>query len=97
MESEKASLVVKRDKNGPLITLPSSLVERKQRMRAQLPGDLAQLLSIYDERQIFLIINELETGTTQILLEEDISPVSWLVETHRSKKKLSSLSGDRNW
>lgn len=57
-------------------------------MRSQLPGYLAaELLDIFDsraEKQIYRIINELETGTDDILFEEGISRVSWLPETRRS-------------
>ncbi len=57
-------------------------------MRSQLPGYIAaELLDIIDsrgEKQIYRILNELETGTEDILREEGISRVSWLSETHRS-------------
>ena len=86
VECDRPSLIMKRDEVGLLITLPLAKTERKRSMRGQLPGDLSELLRIYDsrgERQIYRIINELESGTDEILLEEEISRVSWLVETSR--------------
>lgn len=56
-------------------------------MRSQLPGCIAtELLDVFDsraEKQIYRIINELETGTDDILNEEVLSRVSWLPETRR--------------
>lgn len=56
-------------------------------MRSQLPGYIAvDLLDIIDsrgEKQIYRIINELESGTDGILLEENIPRISWLPETCR--------------
>src|SRR5947207_15628175 len=86
VECDRPSLIMKRDEVGLLITLPLAKTERKRSMRGQLPGDLSELLRIYDsrgERQIYRIINELESGTDEILLEEEISRVSWLAEISR--------------
>ncbi|KAF1811695.1 hypothetical protein P152DRAFT_418319 [Eremomyces bilateralis CBS 781.70] len=93
VEWDKPSLIMKRDEAGLLITLPLARTERKQSMRSQLPGYLSGLLHIYDsrgERQIDRIINELESGTEEILLEEEISRVEWLAETSRSAPALES-------
>src|SRR5271170_1075059 len=86
VECDRPSLIVKRDEAGLLITLPLAKTERRQTMRGQLPGYLSDLLHIYDsrgEKQIYRIINELESGTDEILLDEEISWVSWLTETSR--------------
>jgi len=86
VECDRPSLIMKRDEAGLRITLPLAKMERRQSMRGQLPGYLSELLHIYDsrgEKQIYRIINELESGTDEILLEEEISRVSWLVETSR--------------
>ena len=86
VECDRPSLIMKRDEAGLRITLPRAEMERRQSMRGQLPGYLSELLHIYDsrgEKQIYRIINELESGTDEILLEEEISRVSWLVETSR--------------
>jgi hypothetical protein len=86
VECDRRSLIMKRDEAGLLITLPLAKTERRQSMRGQLPGYLAELLHIYDsrgEKQIYRIINELESGTDEILLDEEISRVSWLAETSR--------------
>ena len=82
----KASLIVKHNQDGLLVTLPRDKTERKACMRSQLPGYLAEILNIYDsrgEKQIYRIINELTTSTEQILLDEEISRVSWLPEGSR--------------
>ena len=86
VECDRSSLIMKRDEAGLLITLPLAKTERRQSMRGQLPGFLSELLHIYDsrgEKQIYRIINELESGTDEILLDEEISRVSWLAETSR--------------
>jgi hypothetical protein len=86
VECDRPSLIMKRDEAGLLITLPLAKTERRQSMRGQLPGCLSELLHIYDsrgEKQIYRIINELESGTDEILLDEEISRVSWLAETSR--------------
>lgn len=86
VECGRPSLIMKRDEAGLIITLPLTKTERRQSMRGQLPGYLSKLLHIYDssgEKQIYRIINELESGTDEILLDEEISRVSWLAETSR--------------
>lgn len=86
VECGRPSLIMKRDEAGLIITLPLAKTERRQSMRGQLPGYLSKLLHIYDssgEKQIYRIINELESGTDEILLDEEISRVSWLAETSR--------------
>jgi hypothetical protein len=84
----RPSLIATHNQNGLSITLPAEQRARKQCMRSQLPGYIAvDLLDITDsrgEKQIYRILNELQTGTYDILLEEGISRVSWLPETHRS-------------
>src|ERR1700761_4688956 len=82
----RPSLIMKRNEYGLLITLPFAKTERRQSMRGQLSGYLSELLQVYDsrgEKQIYRIINELESGTDEILLDEEISRVSWLAETSR--------------
>jgi hypothetical protein len=86
VEYDGPSLIMKRDEAGLLITLPLAKAARRQSMRSQLPGYLSRLLRIHDprgEKQIYRIINELESGTDEILLDEEISRVSWLAETSR--------------
>lgn len=86
VESTKASLLVQPHESGLHITLPDNKADRTQCMRAQLPGEIAKLLKIHDhrgERQVYRIINELELGTYDILLSEDISEASWLRKIHR--------------
>jgi hypothetical protein len=86
VECDRPSLIMNRNEAGLLITLPLAKTERRQSMRGQLSGYLSELLHIYDsrgEKQIYRIINELESGTDEILLDEDISGVSWLAETSR--------------
>jgi hypothetical protein len=87
VKSEAASLMVDCDaETGIRITLPLNKTERKRSMRAQLAGRLAELLQIHDlrgEKQLYRIINELETGTDDIMDEENISRVTWLPETSR--------------
>lgn len=86
VECGRPSLIMKRNEAGLLITLPFAKTERRQSMRGQLSGYLSELLHIYDsrgEKQIYRIINELESGTDEILLDEEISRVSWLAETSR--------------
>jgi hypothetical protein len=86
VECDRPSLIMKRDEAGLLITLPLAKAERRKSMSGQLPGYLSELLHIYDsrgEKQIYRIINELESGTDEILLDEEISRVSWLAETSR--------------
>jgi hypothetical protein len=79
--------MVKYEQNRLEITLPAGERATRQCMRSQLPGHIAaELLEIFDsraEKQIYRILNELETGTDDILFEEGISRVSWLPETHR--------------
>jgi hypothetical protein len=87
VECDRPSLIMKRDEAGLHITLPLAKTERRQSMRGQLPGVLSELLHIYDsrgEKQIYRIINELESGKDEILLDEEISRVSWLAETSRA-------------
>jgi hypothetical protein len=83
----RPSLIATHDQSGLNITLPAEQRARQQCMRSQLPGYIAvELLDITDsrgEKQIYRILNELQTGTHDILLEEGISRVSWLPETHR--------------
>lgn len=86
VECDRPSLIMKRDEAGLLITLSVAKTERRQSMRGQLPGSLSELLHIShsrSEKQIYRIINELESGTDQILLDEGISRVSWLATTSR--------------
>jgi hypothetical protein len=88
VECDKASLIMDQDESGLRITLPIDKMKRKQTMRSQLPGKLSELLNIFDsrgEKQIYRILNELESGTDDILLDEEISRVSWLAETCRPK------------
>ncbi|KAJ9605358.1 hypothetical protein H2200_010015 [Cladophialophora chaetospira] len=83
----RPSLIAKHDHNMLKITLPAELSARKQCMRSQLPGYIAEeLLDVIDsrgEKQIYRILNELESGTDDVLLEEGISRVSWLPEIRR--------------
>lgn len=91
VEYDKALLDVKHDPSSLVITLPFSRRLRLQNMRAQLPGYLSDLLQIYDsrgERQISRIINELDSGTDEILLSEEISKVSWLAEVSRPQPNM---------
>ncbi|OAG34109.1 hypothetical protein AYO21_11750 [Fonsecaea monophora] len=84
--ADRLSLVIEQNDAGLSITLPKDKVQRMQCMRGQLPGRLAEMLNIYDsrgEKQLYRILNELESGTDDILLQEDISRVSWLPETCR--------------
>ncbi|KIW74784.1 hypothetical protein Z517_11554 [Fonsecaea pedrosoi CBS 271.37] len=84
--ADRLSLVIEQKDAGLSITLPKDKVQRMQCMRGQLPGRLAEMLNIYDsrgEKQLYRILNELESGTDDILLQEDISRVSWLPETCR--------------
>lgn len=86
VECDRPSLIMKLNEAGLSITLPLAKTKRQQSMRGQLPGNLSELLHIYDsrvEKQIYRIINELESGTDEILLDEEISRVSWLAETSR--------------
>jgi hypothetical protein len=86
VECDRPSLIMKQDEARLLITLPFAKTERRQSMRSQLPGYLSELLHIYDsrgEKQIYRIINELESSTDEILLDEELSRVSWLAETSR--------------
>lgn len=86
VDTAKSSLIVEQKSSGIYITLPYNVAERKQCMRTQLPTHLAELLQIYDargERQIYRILNELELGTDDILVAEEISEVSWLEKTSR--------------
>lgn len=87
VSTTRSSLIAKHDDEGLLITLPAEQSARKQCMRSQLPGYIAaDLLDIIDsrgEKQIYRILNELETGTDDILLGESISEVSWLPKTRR--------------
>jgi hypothetical protein len=74
--------------NGVLeITLPEAEPAARQCMRAQLPGYISRkLLDIFDfsgEKQIYRILNELETSTDDIVHQEGISRVSWLPQTNR--------------
>ncbi|KIW23153.1 uncharacterized protein PV07_11373 [Cladophialophora immunda] len=85
--TSRPSLVSNYEHNRLEITLPAEERATRQCMRWQLPGYIAsELLDIFDsraEKQIYRIINELDTGTDDILLEEGISRVSWLPETCR--------------
>jgi hypothetical protein len=85
--TSRASLISKYKHNKLEITLPAEERATRQCMRSQLPGYIAaELLDIFDsraEKQIYRILNELGTGTDDILFEEGISPVSWLPETRR--------------
>lgn len=49
-------------------------------------------LQLRFSRQIHRIVNELESGTDAILLEERIPRVSWLTETARPAPSLKSAS-----
>ncbi|KIX03638.1 uncharacterized protein Z518_07191 [Rhinocladiella mackenziei CBS 650.93] len=85
--TSRPSLIPKYEHNRLEITLPAEERATRQCMRSQLPGYIAaELLNIFDsraEKQIYRILNELETGTDDILFEEGISRVSWLPETRR--------------
>lgn len=86
VDTTKSSLIMKQDAQGLSITLPSNVAERMKCMRSQLPTHLSEILQIYDargERQIYRILNELELGTDDILITEEISEVSWLEKTSR--------------
>lgn len=91
VESAKAALIFKHDSQGLSITLPADRRERRQCMRGQLPGALADDLEVFDsrgERQIYRILNELESGTDDILLNENISHVDWLTPISRPATSL---------
>lgn len=85
--TSRPSLISKYEHNRLEITLPAEERATRRCMRSQLPGYIAaELLDIFDsraEKQIYRILNELETGTDDILFEEGISRVSWLPETCR--------------
>ena len=84
--ADRLSLLIEQNDGGMFITLPMDKTQRMQCMRGQLPGRLAEILNIYDsrgEKQLYRILNEIESGTDAILLQEEISPVSWLPETCR--------------
>ena len=84
--NDRISLLIEQNDEGLSITLPKDKAQRMLCMRGQLPGRLAEILNIYDsrgEKQLYRILNELECGTDAILLEEEISRVSWLPETCR--------------
>ena len=86
VESTKAALILTQNEDRLTLTLPEAKSERMQCMKSRLPGYLAELLHIYDsrgEKQIYRIINELESGTDDILVDEDISRVNWLEITSR--------------
>lgn len=86
--SSRLSLISKYERNTLEITLPAEARATKQCIRSQLPGYIAaELLEIVDaraEKQIFRILDELDSGTDEILAEEGISRVSWLPETCRA-------------
>lgn len=84
--ADRRSLLIAHNDDGLSITFPKDQAQRMQCMRSQLPGDLAEILNIYDsrgEKQLYRILNELESGTDAILLQEEISRVSWFPETCR--------------
>jgi hypothetical protein len=84
--NDRLSLLIEQNDEGLSITLPKDKAQRMLCMRGQLPGRLAEILNIYDsrgEKQLYRILNELECGTDAILLQEEISRVSWLPETCR--------------
>jgi hypothetical protein len=87
VESEAASLMVEcDDEEGLRITLPLNKTERKRSMRGQLAGRLAELLEVHNlrgDKQLYRIMNELDTGTDDIMDEENISHVTWLTRTSR--------------
>jgi len=77
---------VAREETGLIIVLPFDEKERMQVMRNLLPWRLLELLEVANsscERQIYRIINELESDTDEILVDEAITPVSWLAKTRR--------------
>lgn len=84
--NDRLSLLIEQNDEGLSITLPKDKAQRMLCMRGQLSGRLAEILNIYDsggEKQLYRILNELECGTDAILLQEEISRVSWLPETCR--------------
>jgi hypothetical protein len=90
------SLLAKHENEVLEITLPEAELAATQSMRAQLPGYIShELLEITDsrgEKQIYRILNELETSTEDILLQEGVSPVSWLPQTNRPALTTHAIS-----
>lgn len=87
IETSRASIIIQSDENSLSITLPSQSKERRRCMRSQLPGHLVEMLQICDSRgqtQIYRIINELDSGTDEILLDEQISETPWIAKTARA-------------
>ena len=96
VEDKKLFFMLEKGDGGLRIVFPARSTERLQSMRGQLPSRLADLLNVYSskgERQIHRIINELESGTDDILLHEEITRVSWLTVTSRPVTASRSENG----
>lgn len=86
VKCSRVSLIVRNVDAKLEIILPEKESERRSCLRSDLPGYLANMFDVHNnkaERQIYRILNETETGTDDILSEEAIPHASWLTKTAR--------------
>lgn len=84
--ANKAYLVVEERQDCLRIVLPENGKERKLCLRSQLPSSLVDFLQIQEsnaEKQIYRFINEVDMGTDELLSDEAIPHVEWLLRTER--------------